>query len=1114
MIFSDILKRIIQISAKGPVRALCCLAAFIALQAAAEAPHKVLILTSTHTSKAECDSLARMVADGNTSVGFADIRSLAPGALKNIRTAIYHRTDSAAIEDYEIAADSVLKPYVEAGGNLMLTMEATRLLNHWNVEPTPLEVEYQDASDSGYGRALGFHGYREHPVFENLSGGAYVWKGLQDHQARTLGFSGSHLPKAAGAKVIGINWAYIHYHDKRKLLWETPLGRGKILAAGAYLYFSEPNVNKSTLRRFTRNTMDYLNGTREFASRPKYWVYDTIPTRKADFPAEAGVEIAEEKPWSPTPLPLHAHRPVEPTNYWNVNGEQILAMGRERGPVEEVWIHPVMVLRDLRVSLLTADSSTPIRLDSVSATLTRSADYLQRTYSVAGGEFTEIITASPSAPLLALNFKWDIPGLKEVRVEYTSNLRLMWPYSHESTGTLHYSVSTDGRTTVFDRDKELNMLGVFDATPTSATQEATSSDKKITFSYAFDASRGNLTMYLSGGEEGIPASAAAIAGAMGNSKGIYESARRHYLDLGRDLTTIETSDPAFNDAYRSAIISTGKFFCHTPSIGKSLMAGYWTTSRGWNGGHKVSGRPGYAWYFGRDTEWTGTVMNSYGDHDKVRDILTTFGNRQDPDGKIYHELTTSGSLHYDASDATPLYIILAGDYMRKSGDVDFIRSQWPRIEKAMNFCLSTDTDGDGLIENTGVGHGWQESHQLHGAHTEVYLAALWTEALKEYAAMARTLGHADQAADASRRMMRSREIINNKFWNDSLAFFNHGLMRDGTFQEQKCVLGGTPVIFGQTDRDKAVATASNFSSRYYSTDWGVRMVGFDSPYFALGGYNYGNIWPFHTGCAATAEYKAGLRTQGFRHAYSTLRLFDTWDYGNIAEVIHGDKLSFTGICPHQQWSSSMNLKPLLDGMLGLRQDAIADSLGIAPAFPVDWSWANVNHIPVGAKRVALDYRRTPESYTYVLKPEKGAGPAIDFRAVLPLATDVRSVRVNGKKTDFKVEHELQNTIVVLPEFALAEPTEIVIDYSGGIGIMLNLAEVKKGMADEGLKIEGERFDARTGTYTANLAGVPGRTYDVKVWEAGREKTYTVTFPTHATERFTPATLTIPATPDK
>lgn len=1062
---------------------------------ACDSSGEIVILSSDHTSGAELDSLARIIRDGGNRVTVVPASDLTGERLKGVGTVIYHRSDSSDIDSSEIALKTRLIPYVEKGGNLMLSMEAVRLLNDWGIEPQPLETEYQDATDNGYGRAVGYHGYREHPIYEGLFGGAYVWKAKYDHRARTLGFSGDRLPRAEGTRVLGVNWAYIHYHEDRKIVWETPVGEGKILAVGGYLHFSEPNVNRTTLERFTRNVADYLNNSRKFRSREKAWAYDTIPVQKTDFP-EFRIPLKEEFSWEPESFGIAGIRTGSRTNYWDMAGQQILAMGMEQGPIEEVWIHPVMALRDMVVGIRYKGGDDIVWMDTQRPEVTVSPEFFERSYTLpGGGGLREIITVSPDQPLMAINYRWDDPDIGQVYVVYTTNLRLMWPYSLDATGTLFYADDQGGAVTaVFDRARELNVMTAFDRRPekmesgmfdfsrrdVSAFGAAPAKHKQITFLYTFSGEPGKLNFYLSGGESGLRQSADLLKKTMGDTQGLYRSAADYYRSFDRDFLQIESSDTLFNRAYRWALVSVDKFFCHTPSIGKSMMSGYWTTARGWNGGHEVSGRPGYAWYFARDTELTGIAMNDYGDYGKVRDILETFGKYQDPDGKVYHELTTSGSAHYDASDATPLYLVLAGDYLRKTGDAEFIRSQWPNLKKALGFCYSTDTDGDLLIENTNVGHGWQEGWQLYGAHTEVYLAALWAQALREASYMASVLGEERLETKSREDMATVKRLINENFWNDSMQFFNHGLMKDGSYQEQKCVLGGTPLLFNLTDSAKAVNTAGNFSNKYFSTDWGVRMVGYDSPYYFLGGYNYGNIWPFHTGCAALAECRAGLRYQGFRHAYGTLRLFEGWDYGNISEVILGDKLQFTGICPHQQWSSSMSLLPLYEGMLGLGIDALKDSLTLAPAFPADWSFARVKNIRIRDNRVRLDYERTGDGYRYILTNGGRKPVNLNFSAVLPLATVVREVTVDGVAVPFSVTEEVQNVHVRIDPLHLTGKSTVNLLTEGGIAVLLNLPPAVNDMPDDGLKIEGERFDPETGIYTLELAGKPGRAYDVEL----------------------------------
>ena len=183
---------------------------------------------------------------------------------------------------------------------------------------------------------------------------------------------------------------------------------------------------------------------------------------------------------------------------------------------------------------------------------------------------------------------------------------------------------------------------------------------------------------------------------------------------------ITSPDASFNKGYRWAVVSANKFFVHTPGMGKSLVAGYATSKHGWDGAQKVSGRPGYAWYFGRDGEWSGLALLDEGDFSKVRSESEFYQKYQDMNGKILHEASTSGIVHYDASDATPLYIVLAGRYFRFTNDTAFLRQSWPYIRKAIDFCFSTDTDKDHLIENTNVGHGWVEGGELTG-HMQHYI---------------------------------------------------------------------------------------------------------------------------------------------------------------------------------------------------------------------------------------------------------------------------------------------------------------------------------------------------------------------------------------------------------
>jgi len=72
--------------------------------------------------------------------------------------------------------------------------------------------------------------------------------------------------------------------------------------------------------------------------------------------------------------------------------------------------------------------------------------------------------------------------------------------------------------------------------------------------------------------------------------------------------------------------------------------------------------------------------------------------------------------YYGSVDSTPLFLILAGSYYRRTGDLEFVRSIWPNIELALTWIdRYGDSDGDGFVEyyrksdNGLVQQGWKDS---------------------------------------------------------------------------------------------------------------------------------------------------------------------------------------------------------------------------------------------------------------------------------------------------------------------------------------------------------------------------------------------------------------------
>src|SRR5207237_1020315 len=77
-------------------------------------------------------------------------------------------------------------------------------------------------------------------------------------------------------------------------------------------------------------------------------------------------------------------------------------------------------------------------------------------------------------------------------------------------------------------------------------------------------------------------------------------------------------------------------------------------------------------------------------------------------GKILHEMRGGEmaalrevpfALYYGSVDSTPLFVLLAGLYLERTGDLATIRELWPAIEAALAWIDGpADADGDGFLE--------------------------------------------------------------------------------------------------------------------------------------------------------------------------------------------------------------------------------------------------------------------------------------------------------------------------------------------------------------------------------------------------------------------------------
>jgi glycogen debranching enzyme len=969
-----------------------------------------------------------------------------------------------------------LRDFIADGGHLLCTNRASRLPHELGIEAVAPEADTVSISDDGYGRGLGFQAYGHHPLFESFLGGGYVWNALDDHEAERIGYFGDSWPEQG--HVIGVDKAYITLHQDSKLIVEHRHGDGIVLSVGAYIHMSPPNQNALQLRIFLRSAFDYLIEAPEL-DPARTWCRDVCR------PVMLGVSspplrVSGSRSAAPNARDLPSLTRSEATDaFFDVAGRRCVAMGTERGGIDEIWCHPFRVLHELEVGVLQDGDVT--WLQDIPSRIEVLPHAFVRRHELGSGSLEEVVFTSRTEPVAAIRFRANHD--LQLIVRHATDFRWMWPYRENTLGSLHYGYD-ESRGALHVRDRSASFYAMFGADRVAEQYlvgpfsdidleknelvgaSANTNVIRHAAVYSLDpASDRTLHFAVAGSSLGYKDVAHVFGRLLDNPDTVIDESAAHFEKLLSTATMITSPDATFNEGYRWAIIGTDRFWADTPGVGTGLLAGYGTTKNGWNGGHDVNGRPGYGWYFARDAAWSCFAVNGYGDFESVREELRMFERYQDASGKVFFEIPLSGIVHFDSADSTPIYLILAAHYLRASSDVDTVRSIWPSLMRAVEFLYSTDTSGDGFIENRNVGHGWVEGGALFGTQTEIYLAGLWIRALEDAAYLAKTLGDPALARRFAADAEAAQDRLGTEFWDEEVRFLSFAKLDDGSFNSERTIFPAIPLMYGLLEAGHAQPVLDAFAGNEFSTDWGTHIISTKSDLFDPRGYHLGTVWPLFTGWTALAEYAGRRPISAFTHVMNNLLVYRHWALGLAEEVLNGERYLPAGVCAHQCWSETNILHPVLEGMLGLKPEAPLGRISIAPQLPLDWDRLQVESIRVGETRFDMTFTR--ENGVTRFDFERTAGPSVEISLApsFPLGTEYDAQGAHSS-TDGVVGFDLEDRVTV--SFAT----------SGGVGVIPHVPQPEPGDRTSRTRIIGESLAGDV--YRLIVEGSPGGTATFRI----------------------------------
>jgi glycogen debranching enzyme len=348
-------------------------------------------------------------------------------------------------------------------------------------------------------------------------------------------------------------------------------------------------------------------------------------------------------------------------------------------------------------------------------------------------------------------------------------------------------------------------------------------------------------------------------------------------------------------------------------------------------------------------------------------------------GKILHEMRGGEmaalgeipfGLYYGSVDATPLFVMLAGLYARRTGDLALIRELWPAIERALTWMDEYgDLDGDGFIEyaraaETGLANqGWKDSHDAvfhaDGGLAEGPIALVEVQgyvyaAKCLAAACARNLGLTEHT-DALQRQAQQLQIrFDEAFWCEEIG--TYALALDGAKRPCKVRTSnaGQALATGIARSDRALRIANGLLHTRFYSGWGVRTVASGEARYNPMSYHNGSIWPHDNALIAQGFARYGCK-RGINVIFDGLVRATTYmEHRRIPELYCGFRRRpgrgptlYPAACSPQAWAAGAPFL-MLQAMLGLEFDHEARRvLLINPSLPASAGRIIVRNLTLG-----------------------------------------------------------------------------------------------------------------------------------------------------------------------
>lgn len=513
----------------------------------------------------------------------------------------------------------------------------------------------------------------------------------------------------------------------------------------------------------------------------------------------------------------------------------------------------------------------------------------------------------------------------------------------------------------------------------------------------------------------------------------------------------------FNKAHQERLHIADRIKVHTPdayinTLGSSLAI---AADAIWQSPSYLHGA--VAWRMRLDG-WRGPyVADVLGWHDRAREHFSSYAHSQltappvtgivmDTDlhlgrhlEKIGTALFSDGYISRNPDDTTHahhydmnlVFIDELLNHFNWTGDTNYVRQMWPVIKRHLAWeKRNFDADGDGLYDAYAA--IWASDALQYSGGGVTHSSAYNYRANKTAAELARLIG--ENPAPYEQEANKILAAINKELW-----------MPDrGWYAEYKDLLGnklvhpypGLWTIYHAIDQGISNPFQSYQSLEYvvnYLPHIPVRAKGLnDTTLYTLSTTNWepytwslNNVALAELLHASLAFWQAGRSEEAYKLWKSSLveSMYLGSSPGNFQQ------LSFYDAVRGELYRDfadpiGMAARSLVEGLFGIKPDALHDTLTIQPGFPAKWNYASLE-----TPDIFIDFKKSDDKETYLIK--QSFEKKLNLKLILPVYSEnITSITINDISAEYKIFNNAVGKPVLKIDVPAAAQYRIQIIRSG------------------------------------------------------------------------------------